>query len=137
MNNNYIIAIKSILRFEGGYGNDPDDGGGETYKGISRVNWPRWAGWKIIDAAKGQPGWENRLDSNAELSELVLQFYKVNFWDKVGGDNVKAQSVVGLFFDAAVNEGISAAIKREETIMQLPITGRLTSELIDRLNSLI
>jgi lysozyme family protein len=39
--------IEFTLRNEGYYVNDKDDSGGETYRGISRVNFPKWAGWAI------------------------------------------------------------------------------------------
>lgn len=34
---------------EGGYVNDTNDLGQETYKGISRRFWPHWDGWQHID----------------------------------------------------------------------------------------
>ena len=36
----YDKAFKEVAAIEGGYVNDPQDTGGETYKGISRVNHP-------------------------------------------------------------------------------------------------
>ena len=33
---NFTIALKKVLKNEGGYANNPNDAGGETYKGISR-----------------------------------------------------------------------------------------------------
>lgn len=45
-------AYFRTCKFEGGYANDKNDSGGETYKGISRVHNPKWGGWKIIDSYK-------------------------------------------------------------------------------------
>ncbi len=45
-------ALAHTLEFEGGYANDPADSGGETFRGISRRNWPQWEGWPLIDQAK-------------------------------------------------------------------------------------
>jgi hypothetical protein len=42
-------AFEQIKRYEGGYGNDPSDAGGETYCGISRISHPNWPGWQFID----------------------------------------------------------------------------------------
>lgn len=49
---NFKIALDKVLSREGGYINDPDDKGGETYKGISRKYNPDWKGWRIIDNTK-------------------------------------------------------------------------------------
>ncbi len=48
----FIDAYKKVLNNEGIYSNDPDDAGGETYKGISRKANPNWDGWISIDAIK-------------------------------------------------------------------------------------
>lgn len=38
----FNIAFQKTLTHEGGYVNDPEDSGGETYKGISRNNHKNW-----------------------------------------------------------------------------------------------
>ncbi|MBW1801582.1 MAG: hypothetical protein JRJ85_12745, partial [Deltaproteobacteria bacterium] len=38
-------AFEKTTAIEGGYVFDPDDAGGETYKGISRRFNPSWGGW--------------------------------------------------------------------------------------------
>ena len=48
----FNLAYKKLEVAEGGYVNDPDDKGGETYKGISRKANPNWAGWISIDQIK-------------------------------------------------------------------------------------
>ena len=48
----FRLAYKKIEAAEGGYVNDPDDKGGETYKGISRKANPDWDGWISIDQIK-------------------------------------------------------------------------------------
>lgn len=48
----FKTAYKKIEAAEGGYCFDPDDAGGETYKGISRRANPNWNGWISIDAIK-------------------------------------------------------------------------------------
>ena len=45
-------SFNKVILAEGGYVNDPDDKGGETYLGISRVNHPYSTMWDIIDAIK-------------------------------------------------------------------------------------
>jgi hypothetical protein len=45
-------ALQKVLAHEGGYVNDPDDPGGETYKGIARNMHSKWGGWVYIDLCK-------------------------------------------------------------------------------------
>ena len=37
------------MKHEGGYVFDPDDSGGETYKGVARKFHSKWEGWSKID----------------------------------------------------------------------------------------
>jgi lysozyme family protein len=130
-------AIKPVLQYEGGYVNDPDDNGGETYKGISRKFWPRWTGWAFIDAAKTQSGFPTTLSKVSGLQDSVLAFYRDNFWKPIGGDAVEHGEIAGLILDSAVNEGVITAIKRSQQIVGFQQTGRVTPELIKKLNSLV
>ncbi|MCL2029533.1 MAG: hypothetical protein FWG97_03875 [Deltaproteobacteria bacterium] len=45
-------VYKQTKEFEGGYVDDPLDAGGETFRGISRKNHPKWPGWPLISQAK-------------------------------------------------------------------------------------
>lgn len=134
---NYKSAILKVLLTEGGYANDSDDSGGETYKGISRNNWPWWSGWKIIDSAKKLPNWISSLNKNMALNDLVIAFYKINFWDKIGGDGIKDQSIANILVDSAVNEGVKPAVKRAQGIVGLPQNGMADNNLVTKLNSMV
>jgi lysozyme family protein len=48
-------AFKVVVTDEGGYSNNPNDRGAETYRGISRKFHPDWRGWPIVDTAKANP----------------------------------------------------------------------------------
>lgn len=134
---NFKISIPKVLKYEGGYVNDPNDNGGETYKGISRKFWSKWEGWVIIDKyKKSKVNFPKVLDGDTKLQDLILTFYKTNFWDKIGGDKINSQSIADLMFDGAINEGISPVIKRSEANVGLNGTGKVSDELIKRLNSL-
>lgn len=101
-------AIGKTLLFEGGYSNRPNDSGGETYEGVSRMNFPNWEGWLDIDAAKGQTNFPNSLNSNANLHGKVVVFYRQNFWVE---DNVTDQDTGTKIFDLSVNVGKFHAFK--------------------------
>ena len=52
MDSKAIKLIDMVLKHEGGYANVSGDLGGETYRGISRKNFPSWNGWEIVDEKK-------------------------------------------------------------------------------------
>ena len=107
---NFDIAYKRTEIYEGGYSNRSTDNGGETYRGISRVNWPQWTGWKIVDSLKTTANFPKSLDNTPALQDLVRQFYLANFWNKIQGDNIPLQDIANEVYDCAVNSGISRAI---------------------------
>jgi len=134
---NYKEAIKKVLQTEGGYVNDPDDAGGETYKGIARNFWRNWSGWPVIDHARGHDDFPHCLGSIVLVQDAVINFYKQNFWDKIGGDFVDNQDIANNLVDSAVNEGIKPAVKRAQGIVLMTQTGVVTPELVTKLNSLV
>lgn len=104
-------ALEKVLAHEGGYVNDPDDPGGETYKGIARKMWPQWKGWDIIDFERKNINFPKNLPLIQTLENRVEDFYKIHFWDKVQGDLINDKEVATCIFDFAVNAGISTALK--------------------------
>src|SRR6266849_830473 len=104
----YQQAIAKTELFEGGYANNPNDSGGETYRGISRKNWPQWNGWSSVDASKTRPDFPSCLDSNDVLQGLVVMFYHKNFWQY---DGLNDQDVAWKVFDLGVNVGKVHAVK--------------------------
>ena len=76
---NFNIEFEKLILAEGGYVNDSDDAGGETYLGISRKNNPKWIGWKTIDSIKKIYGNKNitaRLKENESLESALRRFKK-------------------------------------------------------------
>lgn len=111
--NNFDKAYSKTMTIEGGYVNDPLDKGGETYKGISRKNWPNWQGWVIVDQIKKEYGpstFKSVLDKHAILQKLVKAFYKEQFWDKNRLDQLPYKIAEELF-DTGVNMGASVAAR--------------------------
>lgn len=97
---NFNEAYSLVIRHEGGYANDPNDLGGETYRGISRKYNPTWAGWQIVDKVKSErPIKTNEVINEVNLKVLVKQLYKQKYWDRVYGDRIKSQEVANIFFD--------------------------------------
>lgn len=105
----FIQAYKVTLAHEGGYSNNPNDIGLETYKGISRKYQSSWAGWNIIDQLKRNANFPKSLDDNKPLQDLVMGFYKKEFWDKLNLDKSNDQRIATEMFDTAVNMGLNTA----------------------------
>ena len=114
-------AYKFTIKYEGGYVNDPSDYGGETIYGVSRVYWPRWPGWAIVDRAKRESNFPKSLYNNDELHDMVAAFYKEQFWDKLNCDELAKGSVevAAEAFDAGVNMGIGRAAKFVQTALNI------------------
>lgn len=119
-------ALKITLEIEGGYVNNPQDKGEETYKGISRHYHPDWTGWKIIDKNKIYGGFPGLLAGMSDLQDDVKWLYRHEYWNKIKGDDIKSQRIANKFFDACVNPGL-IAIK----FMQRSLNDALTTR--DRL----
>ena len=111
---NFKISYIQVVGLEGVYDNDPNDTGGETVFGISRNNFPNWAGWSIVDGYKAQYGagsnaFLNALAADQTIASLRETWYKENFWDKFGLDNVTDYSLAYEIFDQSVNLGVGKA----------------------------
>ena len=135
-------AFLLILVNEGGYGNDPDDPGGETYKGIARKMNPDWLGWHIIDLLMKLPGFPESLQSadaieiKKQLDYEVSSFYYTHFWLKINGDKIADQQVAESIFDFAVNAGISVSISLSQKIVGVTTDGIIGPKTIEAINRL-
>ena len=89
----FRLAYKKIEAAEGSYVNDPDDKGGETYKGISRKANPDWNGWISIDQIKKTHPitFKNILKRTPELEKKVQDLYKDKYWDCFELDDIPNQ----------------------------------------------
>ena len=115
----FAKAHRISMSIEGGYSNDPNDAGGETWHGISRRYHPDWPGWPIIDAEKqrGLGNLQSRLELNIPLGKLENEFYRVEFWDKIRGDQIQDQAVADEIFDTSINMGIYQAVTFLQTAL--------------------
>ena len=133
---------------EGGYANDADDKGGETYKGISRNSHPNWVGWIAIDSIKkSNPGITKAalnkiLAEDLDLQKRVHDFYNAIFWDTLRLDEIFEQDLANELYDTGVNFGGSRAIKMIQEAcnltrsdIQLEVDGKIGSNTIKAINT--
>ena len=107
-------AFEKTAAIEGGYVFDPDDAGGETYKGVSRRFNLSWKGWAKIDEIKRANSRKKKFDKVFEqdesLQKEVVLFYKEAYWDKFWGDAIPVQEIAEELFDTGVNMGVRRAV---------------------------
>lgn len=108
----FIKAYKKLEIAEGGYSNNPNDKGGETYKGISRKYNPDWIGWYIVDDIKKHhpTTFKGILKATPQLEKYVQELYKIKYWNVLSLDNFKSQAIAEQLFDTCVNCGRTNAI---------------------------
>jgi lysozyme family protein len=130
-------AIKLVLSAEGGYSNLSADRGGETYKGITRKNFPSWKGWTIIDQYK--PLKHNQIINLPLLDEAIKDFYYINFWLPLNLDSINPK-IAALTFDFAVNSGTKTAaralqkVTKDTTGAKIIVDGVIGKKTIDAIN---
>lgn len=89
-------ALKFVLKWEGGYVNNPNDKGGATNKGITQSTYNAWL------RSKGQNPKDVRNITDSEVKEI----YYNNYWLKAECNNMSEKFAI-LSFDTAVNMGVS------------------------------
>lgn len=113
-------AYEKTALVEGFWVNDPEDAGGETYKGIARNFFPDWDGWKIIDHyKKSNPLKRGDKIFNELVDEYVEEFYKEKFWDINKLNNITDQDIANEVYDTGVNMGVETAAKMLQEAMNL------------------
>lgn len=141
----FLTSYRLTAKNEGLYANNPNDLGQETYAGISRKNWPSWAGWKYIDLIK-QRGTSARFINHEAAKSTVLQtlvseFYKVNFWYALNLQLLNSQQLANNVYDFGVNAGTVIAAKMlqraaNEICGTLVVDGKIGSKTIAQVNKL-
>ncbi|MDD3321709.1 MAG: glycosyl hydrolase 108 family protein [Paludibacter sp.] len=132
----FIFSLKKTVTNEGGYINDPDDLGGETYKGIARNAHSSWDGWQFIDSQKSKPDFPQSLDSDIRLQNLVDKFYLDNFWHPLNIEQIQNQTNADSFFDFAVNAGSITSARIIQSIVGVKIDGVIGPKSLYKINSM-
>jgi lysozyme family protein len=118
----FKVSYNKSMCHEGQYSNDPRDLGGETWKGISRKNWPTWEGWLVIDSIKravNAVDLVKALRADEELEEMVQEFYQANFYDNLKFNEINIQEIADELFDTAINQGAVKAVQYFQQALNL------------------
>lgn len=119
--------VPFILKWEGGFVNDPDDLGGATNKGITFATYKQYRKKKsmpepTIEDLKGI--------TDAEWTEIL----KTMYWDRWQADKIHNQSVANILVDwvwASGNNGI----KRPQKILGVTVDGIVGEKTLAALNA--
>jgi lysozyme family protein len=119
-------AFEKMISDEGGYQltDIPGDRGGQTYAGIARKPNPNWAGWDLVD----------RKEMGGQLTSMVREFYRQNYWDRIKGDQISDQQIAETIFNFAVNTGTGVAIKLAQVIVGATPDGGIGPKTVELLN---
>lgn len=123
----------TLLENEGGYVNDPDDKGGETYRGIARNYHPEWSGWAFIDSHK--PISYNKVFP--ELEDKVKAFFKAEYWNPLSADQIKTQEIAEVLVDWKVNGGLSISTLQQILVdlgQSISVDGKFGSQTLSAIN---
>lgn len=123
----FEIALQHVLKNEGGYVNDPDDSGGETYKGIARRFHPTWKGWYYVD---------KKDFANKDLDALISDFYYTKFWEPLNIDGLVNQEIATSIFDFAVNAGVKTSAVLAQKATDVESDGEIGANTINAINSM-
>lgn len=131
----FKTAFQKTITHEGGYINDPDDKGGETYKSISRASHNNWSGWEMIDKYKNKSGFPANLDKDVELQNQVEIFYLYEFWLPLKADQIQNQMNADSIFDFSVNTGIITSVQLSQSLMgDIHVDGIIGVRTLSKLN---
>ena len=120
---NHKLIIPFILRWEGGYTNDPDDLGGPTNRGITL---------KTFRTAYGSKA------TAADLRRMTtLQWehiFKTYYWDRWQADRIHDQSIANILVDWTWASGIHAVLIPQRILGVKP-DGIVGTQTLNALNS--
>ena len=127
---NFDLAYPLTKAHEGGWINDPNDPGGNTYCGITQKNYPHLSIWKFLEGETYVAG-----KIFPELMPDVIAFYKPEYWDKMRGDEINDIAIAVETFDMGVLKGLSTSIQLTQAAAGVPQTGHMDDVTIDALNN--
>ena len=97
----FDLFLPIVLRFEGGYVDDPTDPGGETNKGITMETFQQCS-HELLGIDPTSENLKNLTDAQAGV------IYKTLYWNKIQADSFAAQALANIVCDFFVNAGTHA-----------------------------
>jgi lysozyme family protein len=105
----FDIFLPMLLKFEGGYVDDPEDPGGETNKGVTMLTF-QGCSHELLGVDPTSENLKALTDAQAGI------IYKALYWNKIQGDAIALQDLANIVCDFFVNAGTHAT-KLLQTVM--------------------
>ena len=117
-----------ILKFEGGFINDPDDLGGATNKGVCYKTYKLYRQRNKLSV----PSIEDLKNiTNEEFTDILKSMY----WDACRADKIESQSVANAIVDWAWHSGTITAVKEVQNVLCVESDGIVGNITLSAINS--
>lgn len=114
--------IPMLLKWEGGFSNNPADKGGATNRGVTMATFRKWYGAdRTVEDLKAM--------TDCQWCRIMR-----SYWDNVKADQIRSQSIADLVADWHVNAGVNA-IKRIQRMFGIKADGIVGPITLTYLNS--
>ncbi|WP_363320151.1 glycosyl hydrolase 108 family protein [Thiothrix sp.] len=100
MNTNFQRSLAKVLKYEGGWSNDPRDPGGATYQGVTQ---------RVYDTYRRAHSLGARTVHAMETAERDA-IYRTGYWNSIAADMLPSGLDLAAF-DASVNSGPGTAVR--------------------------
>lgn len=120
--------VPHILKFEGGWSDDPDDLGNETMMGVT------YKTYKLYCKRNGYPQPTIEQLKNLSMDEFT-DILKTMYWDACRADEIVSQSVADSIVDWAWNSGTATAVKEVQRILGVKDDGVIGNITLAAINS--
>jgi lysozyme family protein len=99
----FDLFFPILLRFEGGFVDDPTDPGGETNKGITMTTFQHCS-HELLGIAPTSENLRALTDAQAGI------IYRTLYWNRISGDDIQLQELANIVCDFYVNSGTHATV---------------------------
>jgi lysozyme family protein len=107
-----LSSLEFVLRWEGGFVNNPNDPGGRTNRGVTQKVYDQWR------ARQGAPAQDVKLIGDAEVEAI----YESGYWLAARCDLLDDPLYL-VQFDTAVNMGVGRAVRFLQGAVACPVDG--------------
>lgn len=119
--------VPFILKWEGGFVNDPDDLGGATNRGVTLATYAQYC------KKKGYPA--PTVERLKNLSEREwAEILKTMYWDRWKADKIVNQSVANILVDWVWASGVHG-VKRPQKILGVSVDGIVGNQTLAAVNA--